>query len=88
MKQCVARDNSVVMPSKNPQFYVSDAIEFVALGKDSIRRNDFARAQKWYKMALQAFKNANAIADGKWAVEQDQVKAEYATIVLSRRRVA
>ena len=63
-------------------------MEFVGLGKDAISRNDIQKAQKWYKMALQAFKNANSISGGKWKVEQDRVKAEYTSTVMSRRSVA
>ncbi len=68
--------------------YIADAIEFVGLGKDAISKNDIRKAKKWYKMALQAFKNANSISGGKWKTEQDRVKAEYAAIVLSRCSVA
>ena len=84
----VSREHNVVKSSKNPRFYVADAMEFVCLGKDAISRNDIRKAQKWYKMALQAFRNANSISGGKWKVEQDRVKAEYAAIVLSRRSVS
>jgi hypothetical protein len=88
MRQRVAREGNVVKTGKNPHFYVSDAIDCIALGKDAIRKNEMSRAQTWYKKALQAFKNANSLSGGKWAVEQDKVKAEYTAIVLSRRRVS
>ena len=87
INQSVSRDDNVIRSSKNPRLYVDDAMDFVELGKDAIRRNEIIKAQKWYKMALEALKYANSISGGKWTADQDRVKAQYAAIVLSRRRV-